>query len=110
MNNNKNKVLDNPREIALKTLYDIDVNKAYSNISIKKNLNNSSLKSIDKAFITHLVYGVIKNRTRLDWIISNFSKTPIKRMSPWVLNILRLGVYQIVFLDKVPQSAAVNES
>lgn len=107
---NNNKLLDNPREIALKTLYDIDVKKAYSNIIIKKYLNNSALKSIDKAFITNLVYGVIKNKTRIDWIISSFSKTTIKKMSPWVLNILRLGVYQIVYLDKVPQSAAVNES
>lgn len=108
--NKKNNIMDNPREIALKTLYDIDVNKAYSNISISKNLNNSALKSIDRAFITHLVYGVIKNKTRIDWIISNFSKTPIKKMSPWVLNILRLGIYQIIYLDKVPQSASVNES
>lgn len=102
--------IDFPREIALKTLYDIDVNKAYSNISIKRNIDNNLLKTIDKAFIKHLVYGVITNKKRIDWIISKFSKTPIEKMSSWVLNILRMGIYQILYLDKVPPSAAVNES
>lgn len=105
-----NKSLDQPREIALKVLYDININKAYCNLSIKKSLNNPTLKLIDKAFIKQLVYGVITNKTRIDWIISKFSKTPIIKLSPWVLNILRLGIYQIIYLDKVPQSAAVNES
>lgn len=101
---------DNPREIALKVLYEIDKNNAYSNISLKKHLKNASLKTVDRAFVTQLVYGVVKNKSRLDWIISKYSNTPIRKMSYWVLNILRLGIYQIIFLDKVPQSAAVNES
>lgn len=105
-----NNSLDNPREIALKVLYEVDVNNAYSNISLKRNLNHAFLKSVDRAFVTQLVYGVIKNKSRIDWIISQFSKTPIKKMSPWVLNILRLGIYQMIYLDKIPQSAAVNES
>ena len=52
----------------------------------------------------------MKNRTRLDFIISKYSKQKLKKISEWILNILRIGVYQIVFLDKIPQSAAVNES
>ncbi|MCR1898169.1 16S rRNA (cytosine(967)-C(5))-methyltransferase RsmB [Irregularibacter muris] len=107
----KNNILvDRPREIALKVLYDVNVNNAYSNISLKNALNTSDLSAIDRAFITQLVYGVVRNKSRIDWIISKFSKTPIKKISPWVQNILRLGIYQIVFLDKVPKSAAVNES
>lgn len=107
----KNKVqVDNPREIALKILYEVDQNKAYSNISLNKHLKNSVLTAVDKSFITGLVYGVIKNKGRIDWIISKYAKTPIKKMSPWVKNILRLGIFQLLFLDKVPQSAAVNES
>ncbi len=103
------KNLNNPREIALKILYDIDVNSAYSNVSLKRHLDKFSLKSIDRAFITHLTYGVITNKKRLDWIISNFSNTPFRKMTPWVINILRLGIYQILYMDKVPKSAAVNE-
>lgn len=102
--------LENPREVALKVLYEIDKNNAYSNICLKKILNHTSLKPLDRAFVTQLVYGVIKNKFRIDWIISQFSNTPIKKISPWVLNILRLGIYQMLYLDKIPQSAAVNES
>ncbi|SJZ35453.1 16S rRNA (cytosine(967)-C(5))-methyltransferase RsmB [Garciella nitratireducens] len=102
--------LENPREVALKVLYKIDKNNAYSNICLKKILNHTSLKPLDRAFVTQLVYGVIKNKFRIDWIISQFSNTPIKKISPWVLNILRLGIYQMLYLDKIPQSAAVNES
>ncbi|RBP41107.1 16S rRNA (cytosine(967)-C(5))-methyltransferase RsmB [Garciella nitratireducens] len=102
--------LENPREVALKVLYEIDKNNAYSNICLKKILNHTSLKPLDRAFVTQLVYGVIKNKFKIDWIISQFSNTPIKKISPWVLNILRLGIYQMLYLDKIPQSAAVNES
>src|SRR5690554_747319 len=100
----------NPREIALITLYEIEVKKSYSNISLKQNLNKYDLIAKDRALVTQLVYGVIKNKTRIDWVISKFSNTPIKKMSPWVHNILRLGIYQIIFLDKIPISAAVDES
>ena len=103
------KKIDNPREIALKILYDIEVNNAYSNVSLNKFLNSSSLKTIDRAFTTHLIYGVITNKKRLDWIISKFSNTPIKKMTPGIINILRLGIYQILYMDKVPPFAAVNE-
>lgn len=106
----KQKTIDDPREIALKVLYEIDVKSAYSNISLKQHLKDVPLKSVDRALVTQLVYGVTKNKSRIDWILSNFSRTPIRKMSPWVLNILRLGVYQIVYLDKIPQSASVNES
>jgi len=64
----------------------------------------------DRAFVTELVYGIIKNKLRLDYIISQFSKIKPSKMSKNILNILRLGVYQIVFLDRVPDFAAINES
>ena len=64
----------------------------------------------DRAFISHLVYGVFRWQRRLDWIIEQASNFPFKKISPPVLNILRLSLYQIFFLDKVPDSAAVNEA
>ena len=98
------------RELALKVLVDILQKGAYSNISLNKCLNKNSLKDCDKAFITELVYGILKNKERLDYVISKFSNIKIKKISVWILNILRIGIYQLMFMDKVLAFAAVNES
>jgi len=102
--------VDIPREIALKILYDINENLAYSNISINRHLQAFELNSLDKAFITDMVYGTIKWKMTIDWLISQYSSIKLKKISPWILNILRLGVYQLIYTDKIPQSAACNES
>lgn len=62
----------------------------------------------DRGFVTELVYGVLRWRGQLDWIVEYFSKTPLKKINPSVRNILRLGLYQIIHLDRIPVSAAVN--
>lgn len=98
----------NSREKALLTLYEIEYNGAYSNMALKDALT-SDLGGLDKAFITSLVYGVVRRKLTLDYIISKYSKIKIKKMSKFVILILRMGVYQIYFMDKVPDSAAVNE-
>ncbi|WP_303860079.1 16S rRNA (cytosine(967)-C(5))-methyltransferase RsmB [Alkalibaculum bacchi] len=102
--------VDYPRELAVKTLYEINHNKAFVNIALKKSLKDSKLSSIDKPFVNTLVYGVIKHRSYCDWVISNYSKIKLKKIAPMLLEILRIGVYQVFFLDKVPHFAAVNES
>ena len=71
---------------------------------------NPHLDERDKAFFNHLVHGVLRWRLRLDWIIEQTSDFALGKISPTVLNILRLALYQIYFLDRVPQSAAVNEA
>lgn len=100
----------NPRRIALNILIDVEENKAFSNIAINKHIKKSNLTSLDRRFISQLVYGVLENKLYLDYIIKNFSKTKMKKIQAPILNILRLGLYQIIFLQKVPDSAAVNES
>jgi 16S rRNA (cytosine967-C5)-methyltransferase len=102
--------IDLPRELALKILYDINEKGAYSNISLNKHLESMELKSLDKGFITELVYGTLKWRLSIDWVIEQFSSVKIKKISPWILNILRLGVYQLLYTNKIPESAACNES
>jgi 16S rRNA (cytosine967-C5)-methyltransferase len=102
--------LDIPRETALKTIYDINEKGAYSNIALNRHMESTELKAVDRAFITEITYGITKYRLTLDWIIEQFSSVKLKKISPWVLNILRLGVYQIIYMDKVPDSAACNES
>ena len=64
----------------------------------------------DRALFTAMVYGVLRWRSRLDHIITHFSNTPIQKIEPGVLNILRLGLFQIIYLDRIPNSAAVNTS
>lgn len=62
----------------------------------------------DNAFLQMLVFGVLRSRSRLDWTIRHFSKTPFHKISPEIKNILRLGIYQLRYMDRVPASAAVN--
>ncbi len=102
--------IDLPRETVLKILYDVNEKSAYSNISINKYLSGSGFRDIDRAFITDLVYGVIKWKLSIDWVIEQFSSLKMSKLSPWILNILRLGVYQLLYTDKIPESAACNES
>jgi 16S rRNA (cytosine967-C5)-methyltransferase len=68
------------------------------------------LTPLDRAFLTELTYGVLRWKGKLDWIIRHFSKIPFEKIELEILNILRLGLYQIQFLSKTPPSAAVNES
>jgi 16S rRNA (cytosine967-C5)-methyltransferase len=69
-----------------------------------------SLARRDRALFNALIYGVLRWRGRLDYIISHFSNTPLKKIEPGVLNILRLGLFQIIYLDRIPDSATVNTS
>jgi 16S rRNA (cytosine967-C5)-methyltransferase len=71
---------------------------------------NPHLTARDRAFVSHLVQGVWRWRGRLDWMIAQASNRPFQRISPVVLNILRLALYQICYMDRVPDSAAVNEA
>ena len=64
----------------------------------------------DRAFLQTLVYGVLRWRARIDWVIAHFSKTHLDKVDPKVLNILRLAVFQIIYLSRIPTSAAVNTS
>lgn len=98
----------NARKCALDILIDIEKNQAFSNIAINKHLKGKNIELIDQRFIRELVYGVLENKLYLDFIIGNFSK--LNKINIKVLNILRMGLYQIIYLDKVPEFAAVNES
>jgi 16S rRNA (cytosine967-C5)-methyltransferase len=102
--------MDKARETALKALIEIETKKAYSNLVLKNLLRSDSLDTRDRAFISELVYGTVSRKLTIDWIISRFSKTKLKKISMRVLSILRLGVYQIMFLDRVPHAAACDTS
>jgi 16S rRNA (cytosine967-C5)-methyltransferase len=98
------------RQMAFSILLKIEKDKAYSNIALDSAVRESSLDSTDCAFISRLVYGVTERKITLDFVFSKFLKQPLKKLKPEILVILRLGTYQILFMDKIPDSAAVNES
>ena len=77
------------REAALKALYSIDADGAYINAALSAAQDSDKFSVSDRALITELIYGVVSERTAEDYIISRFSKVKIKKMTPWILNILR---------------------
>lgn len=99
----------NSREVALNIVNRVLNEGAYSNIVLSKELNESDLSDKDRALVTELVYGTLRRKNTLDTIISNFVKD-ISVMNNEVLNILRIAIYQMHFLDKVPEFAACNEA
>ncbi len=100
----------NIRELILEILIRVEKHSAYLNILIKHYLNQYSIKSEDKALVQEITYGVTRFRKKLDWIINQFLNSQSKKIPLVIHNILRIGVYQIVYLDKIPNYAIVNES
>lgn len=98
------------REVALRLLMQVHENKAFSNILLNNEFSKSDILDVDKTFVTQLVYGVISNKMAIDYIIKKSSKIRFNKISVPILNILRLGIFQIYYLDKVPASATCNEA
>ncbi|MGN1443014.1 MAG: 16S rRNA (cytosine(967)-C(5))-methyltransferase RsmB [Acutalibacteraceae bacterium] len=101
---------ENPRRLAFDILLKIEKDNAYSNLTLDACLPESGLDARDKAFVSALVYGVTERRLTIDYQLALYLDKPLKKLKPQVLIILRLGVYQLLFMDKIPDSACVNES
>lgn len=99
-----------PRSLAVEILNRVESTSAYADILLEDAFSKHPFKDVDKGLLTELVYGVLRLQMRIDWVISLFSSVKPARMEMDILNILRVGVYQLLFLDRVPASAAVNES
>ena len=101
----------NPRALALDILTENEKEGAYSHLLIRQMLEKYQyLKKQDRALITRLAEGTIENRLYIDVILDTCSKLPVRKMKPVIRNILRMGVYQIIWLDRIPDSAACNEA
>lgn len=100
----------NVRELALRIINDVNTKQAYANIVLNKLFLKHQINEQDRRFITELVYGTIKVGKTLDWILNRYMSRPLNKISPIIQDILRMGVYQILFMDKVPDSAACNQS
>jgi len=97
------------REIAINTVMQVFENKAYSNIVLNNNLSQCDLGDKDKALATELVYGTIKYRYAIDKILKSFLEKKFDKTDRYILNLLRVCIYQLRYLDKIPEFAAVNE-
>jgi len=100
-----------PRQLALEILNRIDdSHETLDQLIDGVDIRAPELSKQDRALFNALIHGALRWRGRLDWIIRHFSSTPFKKIAPPVRNVLRLGLFQIIHLDRVPVSAAVNTS
>lgn len=107
---NKISNISRGRILAAEIVYQISEHKAYTNIALEKYLRNSELPQVDKNLVTEIVNGTIRMIKHLDWVLNLFLKSDIKGANPWIKVILRMGLYQILFMDKTPNYAVVNDA
>lgn len=100
----------NAREAVFKSLSRIEKENRYSALELDSVMSSDIIEEKDRALYTSLLYGVIERKITIDHIISLYCSKPLNRLDPSTLILLRMGVYQICFLDRIPDSAAVNES
>ncbi len=98
------------REIAVTALVQWERDSTFSNIMLDNLLRSASLSRADAAFATRLVYGTLERLLTLDWLLGKNSRQPLKKCHPLVRAVLRVGAYQLVYMEKIPASAAVNEA
>ena len=99
----------NPRALALEVLTRCE-NGGYSNIALDTVIKRNDLSSNDRALMTALIYGVIERKITLDYIISSLSSIPNSKIEKDTRNILRMGLYQLIYMKKIPAHAALNET
>ena len=97
------------RQAAVQALLKVDGEGGYSNLVLNEQLKKAQLSPEDTAFASRLFYGTLERKLTLDHIIGAYSKKPVHKLTPAVAEILRMSLYQLAFLDSVPDSAAVNE-
>lgn len=97
------------RYVALQTIERVDQGGAYSNLLLNEMINKSDLGEKDSRLFTELVYGTISRKLLLEYYLSPFIKNP-KKVDNWVKNLLSLSMYQLVYLDKIPDHAVINEA
>lgn len=100
--------MKNIRELSYKCIKKIFEKKSYANIVLLD--FSKGLNKLERSFLRELVYGVIENYMYYDWLLSKFSKIKLKKIDENVKIIIKIGMYQILELDRIPDSAAVNES
>lgn len=104
------KKISNPRQLAVLTLNRLEDTEDFLREVLDLHIRENNLSNLDQGLYTELVYGTVRMQKNLDYILGKYSKRPLYELESIVLNNLRVAVYQIFFLDRVPNSAAVNEA
>ncbi len=99
-----------PRQLAFLALRDIYLNEAFTDIALDRVLGQHSLKNVDRALVSELVYGVVRRRRSLNALIDQLGKKKAAQQPPELLIILHLGLYQLRYLEQIPAFAAVSTS
>ncbi len=102
--------MSSPRHIAALAVLKVTSDGGYSNLVLNSLFNENSLSAEDKALCTAIFYGTLDRLVTVDFYLKKLIKTPLKKVKPYTLAVLRTAVFQIKYLDKVPDSAAVNEA
>ncbi|MEE4577085.1 16S rRNA (cytosine(967)-C(5))-methyltransferase RsmB [Paenibacillus polymyxa] len=98
------------REVALDVLTGVEQEGAYSNLELNRRLQQAGLFASDVGLTTELVYGTVARRNTLDYFLNKFVQKGTAKLQPWVRSLLRMSVYQLVYLDRVPDHAVVSEA
>lgn len=100
----------NARELSVRVLDEVDTKGAYANLALDRILSEAEIDSRERSLATEIVYGTLRNRAYIDWVIDSLTPRGIDSIDPKLLNILRTAIYQIRFLTRIPPFAAVNEA
>ncbi len=108
--NNKNHQATTARAIALDIFLRIIQEKAYSHLLLNQTLQKTNLLSLDRGLVTELVYGTCSRLNTIDYFLSKFVQKPLSKLEQWVKCLLEISVYQLIYLDRIPDHAIVNEA
>lgn len=98
------------REEALLILYQINQQGAFANLALDKSLQNSKLTLSERNLVTEMVNGTVRMQKHLDWVLAFFLQGRLEKQNHWFLNILRLSLYQLLFMESIPPYACINEA
>ena len=98
------------RQLASEILFKVDTRKAYADVLLDHSLKDAALSDRDRALLTELAYGTLRWRSKIDARLNLYLRDPLEDSDPFIRNLLRVAFYQLIFLDKIPDYAAVNEA
>lgn len=104
------KIMADARKLAVNALLKVETDGAYSNITLNNIFKQNDASSEEKALASAIFYGVLERRITLDYILSSCVRKPLAKTEPFTLTVLRSALYQIMYMAKIPDSAAVNEA
>ena len=103
--------MENTRELAVNMLLEIVEQNKYSHLVIRNVLDKYDyMDGRDKAFLKRTTEGTLERKIEIDYVLDQFSRVPVAKMKPFIRNLLRISVYQLLFMDSVPESAVCNEA